>query len=142
MDGCVVLPEERILRSDLPEMESVLSCVSTLLKNSMASCSGLVSSSLYFTSISWYASCTRTPPASELKISKRKASNKESERLRAHHELVQLRLRGGAEDAERRALAKLQVLRHRRQPRRHLRRRPNLQPTTTHTLCKLRASLT
>jgi hypothetical protein len=47
-----------MLRSDLPEMESELSCDSTLLVNSMASCSGLASSSLNFTSISWYASCT------------------------------------------------------------------------------------
>ena len=44
------------MRSDLPEMESELSCDSTLRMNSIASCSGLVSSSLNFTSISWYAS--------------------------------------------------------------------------------------
>jgi hypothetical protein len=47
---------ERMLRSDLPEMESELSCDSTLRMNSIASRSGLVSSSLNFTSISWYAS--------------------------------------------------------------------------------------
>lgn len=62
MDGYIVagisVPEERILRrSDLPEMESELSCDSTLLMNSMNSCIGRVSSSLNFTSISWYASC-------------------------------------------------------------------------------------
>jgi hypothetical protein len=48
--------DERMLLSDLPEMESELSCDSTLRMNSIASCSGLVSSSLNFTSISWYAS--------------------------------------------------------------------------------------
>jgi hypothetical protein len=37
-----------------------LSCDSTLRMNSIASCSGLVSSSLNFTSISWYASCTES----------------------------------------------------------------------------------
>jgi hypothetical protein len=48
--------DERMLRSDLPEMESELSYDSTLRMNSIASCSGLVSSSLNFTSISWYTS--------------------------------------------------------------------------------------
>jgi hypothetical protein len=48
--------EERMLRSDLPEMESELSCDSTLCMNSIASHSGLISSSLNFTSILWYAS--------------------------------------------------------------------------------------
>jgi hypothetical protein len=48
--------DERMLRSDLPEMESELSYDSTLHMNSIASCSGLVSSSLNFTSISWYTS--------------------------------------------------------------------------------------
>jgi hypothetical protein len=48
--------DERMLRSDLREMGSELSCDSTLRMNSIASYSGLVSSSLNFTSISWYAS--------------------------------------------------------------------------------------
>jgi hypothetical protein len=48
--------EERMLRSDLPEMESELSCDSTLCMNPIASRSSLISSSLNFTHISWYAS--------------------------------------------------------------------------------------
>jgi hypothetical protein len=48
--------DERMLRSDLPEMGSELSCDSTLRMNSIASCIGLVSSSVNFASISWYAS--------------------------------------------------------------------------------------
>jgi hypothetical protein len=48
--------DERMLRSDLPEMESELSYDSTLRMNFIASCSGLVISSLNFTIISWYAS--------------------------------------------------------------------------------------
>jgi hypothetical protein len=48
--------DERMLRSDLLEMGSELSYDSTLRMNSIASCSGLVSSSLNFTSISWFAS--------------------------------------------------------------------------------------
>jgi hypothetical protein len=48
--------DERMLRSGLSEMESELSYDSTLRMNSIASCSGLVSSSLNFISISWYAS--------------------------------------------------------------------------------------
>jgi hypothetical protein len=45
-----------VLRNDLPEMESELSCGSIFRMNFIASCSGLVSSSLNFTSTSWYAS--------------------------------------------------------------------------------------
>jgi hypothetical protein len=45
-----------VLRSDLPEMESELSCGSIFHMNFTASSSGLVSSSLNFTSTSWYAS--------------------------------------------------------------------------------------
>jgi hypothetical protein len=45
-----------------------LSCDSTLRMNSIASCSGLVSSSLNFTSISWYASCTESKKKIELKV--------------------------------------------------------------------------
>lgn len=41
-----------MLRSDLPEMESELSCDSTLRMNSITSRSSLVSSSLNFTNIS------------------------------------------------------------------------------------------
>jgi hypothetical protein len=48
--------DERVLRSDLPEMESELSCDSIFRMNFIASCSGLISSSLNFTSTSWYAS--------------------------------------------------------------------------------------
>jgi hypothetical protein len=43
--------DKRVLRSDLPEMESELSCGCILHMNFIASCSGLVSSSLNFTSI-------------------------------------------------------------------------------------------
>jgi hypothetical protein len=49
-------PDERVLRSDLLEMESELSCGSIFRMNSTAYCSGLVSSSLNFTSTSGYAS--------------------------------------------------------------------------------------
>jgi hypothetical protein len=48
--------DERVLRSGLPEMESELSCDSTLRMNPITSRSGLISSSLSSTSISWYAS--------------------------------------------------------------------------------------
>jgi hypothetical protein len=49
-------PDERVLRSDLLGMESELSCGSIFYMNFIASCSGLVSSSLSFTRTSWYAS--------------------------------------------------------------------------------------
>jgi hypothetical protein len=48
--------DERVLSGDLPEMESELSCGSIFRMNFIASCSGLVSSSLNFTSTSRYAS--------------------------------------------------------------------------------------
>jgi hypothetical protein len=45
-----------VLRNDLSEMESELSCGSIFRVNFIASYSGLVNSSLSFTSTSWYAS--------------------------------------------------------------------------------------
>jgi hypothetical protein len=123
-----------MLRSDLPEMESEFSCDSTLRMNSIASCSGLVSSSLNFTSISWYASYhiyTQIKSEPELKTTNNGALRAREINLKMpHHELVQLRLRRSGQAAERRALPRLHLLRYLRQPRRHLRWCPHLQTPT------------
>ena len=122
------VPEVKIRTGPLLSM---LSCVSILRMNSMASCNGLVSSSLYFTSMSQYASFTFIDSSQFFLFKEKdqslKKNQKNMRRLADYHELIEFRVFGLIPTSHRSPLPRFELLANRRKPGCHLRRRSHLE---------------